>query len=103
MSLERAPPRAVAGSSASRTARGPSKCTSPPKARVTAWPLPLQPGDSGEPVPPLIGPDGVASGGGDGEGRAPPPPPVPPPPPPQSIEGPAGPRGPATSPPHTTA
>src|SRR5215831_1010110 len=49
-SLGRPPSSAVGGSSSSRTASGPSKCTSPPKARVTALPLPLQPGDSGEPL-----------------------------------------------------
>src|SRR5262245_41576714 len=58
-SLERPPPSAVAGLAASRAASGPSKCTSPPKARVTALPLPLQPGDSGEPLAPVVRPAGV--------------------------------------------
>ena len=43
------PSRAVAGLVTSREPSGPSKCTSPPNARVTDFPSPCQPGDSGEP------------------------------------------------------
>src|SRR5215813_384293 len=73
-SLERLPPRAVAGLAASRTASGPSKCTSPPKARVTALPLPLPPGDSGEPLEPVVRPAGVVGRVPDECGRPPAPP-----------------------------
>src|SRR5580700_2131771 len=41
-------PRAVDGSWASFEPTTPSKCTSPPKPRVTGWPLPFQAGLSGE-------------------------------------------------------
>ena len=41
-------PRAVEGSWASFEPTTPSKCTSPPKPRVTGWPLPFQAGLSGE-------------------------------------------------------
>ncbi len=41
-------PRAVAGSAASLVPTAPAKCTSPPKPRVTEWPLPAHSGLSGE-------------------------------------------------------
>jgi hypothetical protein len=41
-------PRAVEGSWASASPTTPAKCTSPPNPNVTVWPLPFQPGLSGE-------------------------------------------------------
>src|ERR1700692_4960320 len=41
-------PRAVVGSWVKRTPTAPAKCRSPPKAKVTAFPLPFQLGLSGE-------------------------------------------------------
>ena len=52
ISAAMSPSSAVRGRSASRTASGPSKCTSPPNARVTGLPSPRQAGESGEPFVP---------------------------------------------------
>ena len=66
ISVAMSPPSAVRGSSASRTAIGPSKCTSPPNARVTCLPSPRQAGESGEPLGPASFPaalEWLATGG----------------------------------------